>query len=201
MRSQPETWENRARKVKDNSRTAKPIKAVLSHLRGGGKLAVHHPIVILTIVEGLEEEVIPHPTLQGIIDKQVASVDAVSGLILLHPQPEYVVTSPTTITQALPIVLHAVLTFLFLQHFQVRPRTGAAGTLLPYGNVLAQLADVTVQETSHRHSQGQFPIESTRQGGIENQLRLLTIQARNPSILQVRVHVSIGKGNPRRDLP
>lgn len=200
MRSQPETWENRARKVRDNSRTAKPIKAVLSHLRGGGKLAVHHPIVILTIVEGLEE-VIPHPTLQGIIDEQVASVDAVSGLILLHPQPKYVVTRPTTIIQALPNVLHAVLTFLFLQHSQVRPRTGAAGTLLPYGNVLAQLADVTVQETSHRRSQGQFPIESTRREGVENQLRLLTVQVRNPSILQVQVHVSIGKDNPRRHLP
>lgn len=152
MRSQPETWENRARKVRDNSRTAKPIKAVLSHLRGGGKLAFHHPVVILTLVEGQEEEVIPHPTLQGIIDKQVASADAVSGLILLHHQPKYGVTRLTTITQALPNVLHAVLTFLFLQHFQVRLRIGAAGTLPPYGNVLAQLADITVQETSLRHT-------------------------------------------------
>lgn len=201
MRSQPETWQNRARKAKDNSQTAEPIRAVLSHLRGGGKLAVHHLIVILTIVAGLEEEVTPHPTLQSIIGKQVASVDAVSGLILLHHQTKYVVVRPTRIFQPLPNVLHAALTFLCLQHSQVRERIAAAGTLLPYGNVLAQLVDVTAQETSLRHTQGQFPIENIRWEGIENPLHLLTVHARNPSIFQVRVHVNIGKGNHRRFLP
>lgn len=201
MRSQPETWQNRARKAKVNSQTAEPIRAVLSHLQGGGKIAVHRPILILTIVVGLEEEVIPHPTLQSIIGNQVASVDAVSGLILLHHQTKYVVVRPTSIIQPLPNVLHAALTFLCLQHFQVRERIAATVTLLLYGNVLAPLVDVTAQETSPRHTRGQFPIENIRWGGIENPRRLLTVLARNPSILQVRVHVNIGKGNHRRFLP
>lgn len=152
MRSQPKTWQNRARKAKDYSRTAEPIRAVLSHLRGGGKLAVHHPIVILTIVVGRGEGVIPHPTLQGIIDKQVAPVDAVSGLILLHHQTKYVVAPPTRIILPLPNVLHAALTSLLFQHSQVRARIAAAGTLLPNGNVLAQIEDVTARETFLLHT-------------------------------------------------
>lgn len=201
MRSQPETWQNRVRKAKVNSRTAEPIRAVLSRLRGGGKLAVHRPILILTIVVGLGEEVIPHPILQSIIGNQVASVDAVSGLSLPHHQTKYVVFRPTRITQPLPNVLHAALTFLCLQHSQVRELIAAAETLLLYGNVLAQLVDVAAQETSLRHTQGLFPIENIRWEGIESPLRLLTVLAHNPSILQVRVHVNIGKGNHRRFLP
>lgn len=157
--------------------------------------------MILTIVGGQDEEVIPHPTLQGIIDKRVASVDAVSGLILLLHQTKYVVVRPTRIIQPLRNVLHAALTFLFLQHSQVPARIAAAGTHLPYGNVLAQPADVTAQETFLRHTKGQFPIENIPWEGIENPLRLLTVRARSPSILQVRVNVSIGKGNHRRHLP